>query len=706
MKSTVEGRNLFRGFILFSLVTSVFLIFACSPRNLQVKSSPGGLEEKGLNIIIQGIEVSEEEEATRVTIQGTLPMTYNVFKPTDHPRIVVDIHNSELGKLAGTIEVGNGTINSINSRQFDNETGKVSRIEIGLDRIVDYEVVKDADKLVIYVNKSIKTSAASARKIGTVEDIDFRQMAGKSQIIVSTSSEAKYDLSKISEDTLVLELAEMEISKKLQETLDVGEKSNVVKLIKPYETAVSGANAVKIQIKLKTLAPYHVVQKKNTIYLDFDEPQELLSKALPKEISTAPSSALPKPKPKVKAALEKKITKPVTKSATLKKQARKKYTGKKISLDFKDADIKNLIRLIAEVSNLNMIAGEDVKGKITIKMNNVSWDQALDVILATNNLESVREGNIMRIAPSGMLRKQEAQEKLVTEIIYLNYAVAGDIKSLVRVSGRGKVSADDRTNSIIITDIRGAVAEAKEMIKNLDTPTRQVLIEARIVQSNPTFTKEIGIQWGGQSNVDQSGNHSFFGASAAIPYAVNLPASGGIAGVGYGYLTNSTRLDLVLTAMEKDEKVKIVSRPKVVTLDNETATIEQGVALPYLKLTKEGTVSTEFKDATLKLEVTPHITPDGSVIMEVMAKKDSKSSQTGHGDEPGIDKRMAETKVLVKNGATTVIGGIYERTLSYSQTGVPFFAKIPLLGWLFKHKSKKDEVTELLIFLTPTIVKQ
>ncbi|MFH1624997.1 MAG: type IV pilus secretin PilQ, partial [Pseudomonadota bacterium] len=397
----------------------------------------------------------------------------------------------------------------------------------------------------------------------------------------------------------------------------------------------------------------------------------------------------------------------------------RRYTGRRISLDFKDADIKNLFRLIAEVSNLNIIAGDDVKGKVTIRMVNVPWDQALDVILATNNLGKVRVGNVVRIAPSEKLRAEEKTliaskketeevEPLVTEIIPINYATAKDVLAQIegKLSKRGKSSADERTNSIVITDVAGVREDVKKIIGELDSATPQVLIEARIVQSNPTFTRELGIQWGGTLTKPRGLDTYTIAGEAGSNYAINLPASLIHGGLGFAFAKSSATLDIKLTAMEKDEKVKIISRPKIVTLDNTQAMVEQGVDLPYPTLSSEGTISTEFKKATLKLEVTPHITPDGSIRMKVLVKKDQKSAQTGYGGEPGIDTRSAQTEVLVKNGETTVIGGIYERTQTYVTSGVPFLSKIPILGWLFKNKYKKDEITELLIFLTPTIIKQ
>ena len=599
-----------------------------------------------------------------------------------------------------------------------NSVSVVQRLEIS-----EEADTKPIEPEVIPANKT------QVKEEGTVEGIDFRQTTGKSQIIVSTSREAKYDLSRVSKDRLVLELVEMDISKKLQEGMDIKEINSAVELIKPYQTIISGKKAVKIDIKLRAMVPYHIIQEKNKIYLNFNQPQEALHKEI---ASPPPLSAVPRTKVEatrragetqnheegVQIEKAEKMN-PNVELTPVEGDLRGKYTGKRISMDFKDADIKNLFRLIAEVSNLNIVFGDDVKGKVTIRMVDVPWDQALDVILETNNLGMTRAGNIIRIVPSEKLMKEEQVmlakkkgteevEELVTEIIPVNYALAKDTLLQIqnKLSKRGKASADERTNSILITDIKGIVMEAKKIIGKLDTPTPQVLIEARIVQSNPTFTRELGVQWGGQySRGVSSGTYTVSG-TAGSNYAINLPSSLIHGGLGATFVNSSAILDLKLTAMEKDEKVKIISRPKIVTMDNKKAKIEQGVALPYPKQTEQGTVSTEFKMATLLLEVTPHITPDGSIIMKVLAKKDQKSSQTGYSGQPGIDTRSAETEVLVKDGDTTVIGGIYESTQTDAVSGVPFFSKIPILGWLFKSKYKKDEITELLIFLTPTIVKQ
>jgi len=409
------------------------------------------------------------------------------------------------------------------------------------------------------------------------------------------------------------------------------------------------------------------------------------------------------------------------KTSELKKQ--------KISLDFKDADLKNVFRLLSEVSGFNIIVGENVKGKITLKIDDIPWDEALDLILDMHGLGKIITHNIIRIETRETIKKineeklaaKESIEKLeplVTETIEVNYAKAADlvafIKGLKLLSERGSIQAFDLTNKITVQDIKSNVEIIKQRIKEQDIPTRQVLIEARIVQANPSFTREIGIRWGGTYQTTRHGGAAAGGADINVSgttgdnMVVNLPApvgpgSGG--GIAFGYLTRHINLDVELSALEREEKVKIISSPKILALDNQEARIKQGVALPYLKLSEEGVTSTEFKDAVLELKVTPKITPNNTIRLHLFVTKNQKSAQTGAGGEPGIDVREAETDLLVGNGKTVVIGGIYETTQRRTVNKVPFFAEIPWIGRFFKNVRIENVKTELLIFLTTTIVE-
>ena len=414
-----------------------------------------------------------------------------------------------------------------------------------------------------------------------------------------------------------------------------------------------------------------------------------------------------------------------------------KYTGTRISLDFKDADIRNILRLIAEVSNLNIVAGDDVQGTVTIRLNDVPWDQALDVILLSNNLGKSLDGNILRIAPIDKIEKQrkdalvakesEAKlEPLKKGLFPISYAQANQLKPVIQnskvLSPRGSIEVDQRTNTLIVIDNERNLEEVRTIIANLDTPTPQVLIEAKIIQINPTYTKELGVSWGGEFKTTASGGTIAAGGDISkdgtvntSPSILDLAPTGIGPGVGgslaLGYFRENFNVFNKIAALEKDEKLEVISSPRVMTLDNQEALVEQGTEVPYLKIdTQAGAAAatnlatTEFKKVTLSLKVVPHVTPDGSVMMDIEAKKDQVSAQLGAGNQPGIDTRKAITKVLVRSGDTVVIGGIYEDTNRDVRNSVPFFGRIPILNFVFKGTTKKREKTEMIIFITPTII--
>lgn len=403
-----------------------------------------------------------------------------------------------------------------------------------------------------------------------------------------------------------------------------------------------------------------------------------------------------------------------------------RFTGKKVSLDFQDADITNVLRLLSEVSKLNMVIGENVKGKITIKMSDVPWDQALDVILKLKGLGKVFEDNVLRIdtlANIAQSQEDEARAKdamikaedLEIKIIPVNYAKAKDILESVKktLSPRGDVTADERTNTMILKDVRYKHDEVMKFLKILDKPTAQVLIEARIVQADSNFARDLGVQWGGTSatnpgtyNIGIMGGPTGTVGAPTSGFAVNLPAQG-VAGtkgslgftIGKG---SSFNLDLRLSAGESKGVTKVLSAPKIATLDNREATIQQGEAIPYKTFSQEGT-KTEFIDATLTLKVTPKVTPDGHIAMAIKISKNRQGSIVVEGT-PSINKKEATTEVLVKDGETTVIGGIYESTDVDNLNGVPWFYRVPVLGWLFKNTQQSNIKSELLIFITPKII--
>jgi len=431
------------------------------------------------------------------------------------------------------------------------------------------------------------------------------------------------------------------------------------------------------------------------------------------------------------------------------------YSGQKVTFDFKDIDIRNALKLISEMSDLNIIMSDDVTGSLTMRLVDVPWDQALDLILSARGLGQEKTGNVMRIAPVEVLRTEyesklqarkgsEQLEPLITEFVTLSFAKVVDVKAILEgasanatkggtttttatgdssssstetsvgiLSPRGSFLVDERTNTLIIKDTQNAINSIKRLIATIDTPVQQVLIEARIVEASDSFQREVGISWGGSFN--DTPNNAFpssvtVAGSAVGTKLVDLPAavasgSGGAISVALGSLSGALNLDLELSAAEADDKVKIISNPRVLTTNLKKAVIDQGTDIPFTSVSQNGT-NVQFKKATLGLEVTPQITADKRVILAIVVTKDSPTS-TAVGTDANvlISTKRVETEVFMDNGETIVIGGIYTRDETRNEAGVPLLKDIPLLGWLFKKKKVVDNRTELLVFLTPTVVE-
>jgi type IV pilus assembly protein PilQ len=415
-------------------------------------------------------------------------------------------------------------------------------------------------------------------------------------------------------------------------------------------------------------------------------------------------------------------------------QEGKPYIGRRISLDFKDAEIDDVLRLVAEVSDLNVIAGDEVGGKVTIRLVDVPWDQALDVILMTQGLGFERVGNVLRIAPADLLqaerearmqerRAMEKLEDLIVKLQPVNYADVKEVAKLVKrlLSGRGSVNTDERTSTLIMKDIPSVIDEATALVKAIDTQTPQVMIEAKIVEAQLDFSRELGSEWGAGTQPDEDFQDfvtggvqpiTAFGRGWPDSYANNVVVSNPITSVANGVLNlgsfllnNRVNVNLRLAAAESRGEGKVISSPRVVTLDNREAIIEQGVSIPFQTF-ENGDAALEFIDAVLQLKVRPHITADRSIIMKLEVSRnapdDSVATPTG---SPAISKNEAITETLVKDGQTLVIGGIYVVEKSDTQSQVPYLHKLPFVGRAFQNKSIRDVRKELLIFVTPRVVQ-
>jgi len=424
----------------------------------------------------------------------------------------------------------------------------------------------------------------------------------------------------------------------------------------------------------------------------------------------------------------------------------RRYTGKRINLTIKDADIHHVLTFLAKEGSVNIVAGPEVAGSVTFHLENIPWDLALDVILRARGLDYVRQSGVIRVSTLDKLKKEfdeevarrkavEEVKQLVVRIIPVNYGQATTLRTQVQeiLSKRGSVTVDQRTNALVVKDTEEHVAAVEEMIRKLDSQTPQVLVEARIVEASSNFTKEVGIQWGGNMAASSvygnetglafpsvvgvaggadGGNANAQGVAIAVPnYAVNLPAAvgsgaGGAIGLTLGSLGGAANLNLRLSAAEQEGTVKIVSSPKVLTLDNREARIRQGISIPISVVSAQG-VQTRFFDADLRLIATPHITQDGNILMQIQITKNEPDFSNRAADgNPTITQREARTELLLGDGETTVIGGIYTRSSSQSVKKVPFFGDLPLIGGLFRSRSQEDKRSELLIFITPRIVNR
>lgn len=410
------------------------------------------------------------------------------------------------------------------------------------------------------------------------------------------------------------------------------------------------------------------------------------------------------------------------------------FSGRAISLNFQDISVRTILQIIAEYNGFNLVTSDSVNGNITLRLDGVPWDQALDIILKVKGLDKRMEGNILMVAPSDELAAREAQElqakqqvedlaPVYSEYIQINYAKASEFAGFIKseessiLSPRGSVSVDERTNTLLIRDTAKSIEDIKRMLQVLDIPVRQVVIESRMVTVKDDINEELGIRWGiTDSDSDGAISGTITGADIAntgvLPSLddrlnVNLPVANPAGSIAFqiARLSNGTILDLELSALEKENKGEIIASPRITTANQKEAYIEQGVEIPYQEASSSGATSTQFKKAVLSLTVTPHITPDNRIILDLVVTQDTVSSITS-GQAPAIDTQRIGTQVLVNNGETIVLGGIYQQSIVNTISKVPVLGDIPYFGWLFRNKNNFNEKKELLIFVTPRIVTE
>ena len=422
-----------------------------------------------------------------------------------------------------------------------------------------------------------------------------------------------------------------------------------------------------------------------------------------------------------------------------------RYDGEKISLNFQDIKVRTVLQLVAKFTGFNLVASDSVSGNITIVLNNVPWDQALDLILETRGLDKRRAGNVLRIAPAdeiANLERQQLENKrqlaelatLHTKFIQIKYANAADLSSIFSSGGgsdgsnsilsdRGSVIVDERTNSVIVTDTLDNLNEIRDVIANLDVPVRQVLIEARVVTASSSFSEQLGVRWGaGYRNGDSGSGLAFsssidgvstirdgisnsisdsYDSASALIVDLGAPAAGSF---GVGLWQEDYLLDLELSASQNDGDAQVIARPKVITADKKSASIESGVEIPYQEASSSGATSTAFKNAVLSLQVTPQITPDDRIIMDLIVSQDTVGEL--FNGVPSINTNSIDTQVLIENGQTVVLGGIFQISKSSGVQKTPLLAELPFVGQFFKVSADRDNKQELLIFITPRILDE
>ena len=661
------------------------------------------------------------------------PLTFTVDNPA---RIALDLPDTAVAMSSRRVDVKQGVVDTVNVA----EAGGRTRVVLNVDSLVPYETRVNGNTIVVSVGGSgsravtagpaVSTAAAAASQSTrsaapisgsrSVNNIDFRRGTdGSGRIIVElTDSKVPADLRQEG-GKIVVNFAKTSLPENLMQRLDVADFATPVATV----DALRVADGTRLVIAASGDYEQLAYQSDNVYTIEI--------------------------KPVVKLPPE--------------LQDQKEYTGERLTLNFQDIETRAVLQLLADTSGQNMVISDSVGGNVTLRLQNVPWDQALDIVMRTKGLDMRREGNVMFVAPAAeiaarekelLTARQQVQQlaPLRTEYLQINYAKAQDLATLIKsgdksslLSERGSVAIDERTNTLLLQDTSERLADIRRLVSTLDIPVRQVLIEARIVIVNDDYSRELGVRFGattafqhggrdgsgvvGAQNfgredddivlshvpqLDPAGNpiNSPFGFVAPDPvnrYMVNLPVANPAGRLAMTLLDSDYIVDLELSAAQAEGRGEIISSPRLITANQREATIEQGVEIPYQESSSSGATTTQFKKAVLSLKVTPQITPDNRVILDLTVSKDSVgqlvASATG-GFVPSIDTREIVTQVLVNDGQTVVLGGILETERREAETKVPWLGDIPVLGHLFKTTSKTDNKDELLIFVTPRILRE
>jgi type IV pilus assembly protein PilQ len=635
------------------------------------------------------------------------PRGYTIEQPA---RIALDLPGVSNKLGAKNRELGVGNARSVTVVEAKDRT----RLIINLTNLAPYSTRVEGKNLYVVVGEGARTATAAVQSapVATaapakvyvpqgraISNIDFqRGDQGEGNVVITLSDASVSPDIQDQGGKIRLDFAKTQLPESLRVRLDVKDFATPVQFV----SASGSADKASIVIEPAGFYDYLAYQTDNKLTLSI---------------------------------------KPLTQDDVESRKAERfAYTGEKLSLNFQDIDVRSVLQLIADFTDLNLVASDTVSGNITLRLQNVPWDQALDLVLKTKGLDKRQIGNVLLVAPADEIAARERQElesqkqiaelaPLRRELIQVNYAKASDMaklfQSVTSADGarddRGSITVDDRTNSIIAYQTQERLDELRRIVAQLDVAVRQVMIEARIVEANVDYDKSLGVNWRGARVGDNnfvvgggSGNRvgaPGYGQNAGVQNPttslgnfVDLGATGATSSIGIGFITDNTILDLQLSAMEKSGNGEVVSQPKVVTSDKETAKILKGSEIPYQEASSSGASTTSFKEAALSLEVTPQITPDNRIIMEVKVTKDAPDFSRAVNGVPPINKNEVNAKVLVSDGETIVIGGVFSNTQIRSVDKVPFLGDLPFLGRMFRRDVVQDNKSELLIFLTPRIM--
>lgn len=636
-------------------------------------------------------------------VEITLVLDQTAAKPRsftiDNPaRIALDLAGT-VNKLEQTSRtIGIGLVRGLTTV----EAGGRTRVVINLAELVPYETRVRDNKIHILLEAGGAVAQAAARAATrptgdgarSVADVDFRRGAqGEGRVVIYLSDPSTPVDMRQEDGNIVVEFLDTSLPERLERRLDVIDFATPVKTIDTF----SRGNDVRMVITPTSENYEHLAYQTDDVY-----------------------------------TVE---VKPLTEREKEEREEKKEeYTGEKLSLNFQDIEVRAVLQLLADFTGLNIVVSDSVSGSLTLRLKNVPWDQAMDIILKTKGLGMRQTGNVVLVAPAEEIAAREKLElqsqkqiqelaPLRTEWFQINYAKASDLAGLIKgqqnslLSNRGNVTIDERTNTLMIQDTSAKLAEIRSLISRLDIPVRQVLIESRIVIASKDFSRDLGVKFGLSKQTSYDGNQNVYaGPSAITGTAATLSesnlivdlgveaASAGRMGLAVGRIGNHL-LQLELSALQAEERGEIISSPRLITANQKEALIEQGIEIPYQEATSSGATNISFKKAVLSLKVTPQITPDDRVIMDLAVNKDSANFDPRF-PVPGVDTREITTQVLVNNGETVVLGGIYEQTSENNVNRVPFFGDLPVLGFLFRDSSITDDKSELLIFVTPKIVKE